>query len=132
MTTDLDALQTDRIMADYSTKTHETTRQLNRSHGSFELALAPVILGLLGLWLDRTLGTTPLFILAFTLFGFVGAGVKIFCTYRYEMAQHETDVAWKGHESSEKFRAAAAARAERLSRPVETGSAEPKLTERSS
>ena len=132
MTTDLDALQTDRIMADYSTKTHETTRQLNRSHGSFELALAPVILGLLGLWLDRTLGTTPLFILAFTLFGFVGAGVKIFCTYRYEMAQHETNVAWQGHESSEKFRAAAAARAERLSTPRESASTDPALTERSS
>ncbi|MHB1139681.1 MAG: AtpZ/AtpI family protein [Microthrixaceae bacterium] len=111
-------------MAEHLTKTHETTRQLNRSHGSFELALAPVILGLLGLWLDRTLGTTPLFLLLFTVFGFVGAGVKIYCTYRYEMAQHETDTAWKGHESSAAFRAAAAARAERLSHPAESASQE--------
>ena len=50
--------------------------------------------------------------------------MKIYCTYRYEMAQHETSTAWKGHESSAAFRAAAAARAERLSRPVESTSQE--------
>lgn len=112
-------------MAENSTKTHETTRQLNRSHGSFELALAPVILGLLGLWLDRTLDTTPLFLITFTVFGFIGAGVKIYFTYRYEMAQHEAGVAWKGHDSSAAFRASAAARAERLSRPAESSQERP-------
>ena len=106
-------------MPDFSTTTHETTRQLNRSHGSFELALAPVILGLLGLWLDRTLGTVPVFLIAFTVIGFAGAGVKIYFTYRYEMAQHEADVAWKGHDSTESFRADARARSERLSRPAD-------------
>jgi F0F1-type ATP synthase assembly protein I len=107
-------------MPDFSTTSHEHTRQLNRSHGSFELALAPVILGLLGLWLDRTLGTVPVFLVTFTVLGFVGAGVKIYFTYRYEMAQHEADVAWKGHESTETFRAKASARATRLSAPLET------------
>jgi F0F1-type ATP synthase assembly protein I len=102
-------------MPDFTTTTHETTRQLNRSHGSFELALAPVILGLLGLLLDRALGTVPVFLVLFTVIGFAGAGVKIYYTYRYEMAQHEEAVAWKGHDSTATFRAEAAARADRLS-----------------
>lgn len=109
-------------MPDLTTTTHETTRQLHRSHGSFELALAPVILGLLGLLLDRALGTVPVFLVLFTVLGFAGAGVKIFYTYRYEMAQHEADLAWKGHDSSATFRAEAAARAERLSSAPEDAS----------
>jgi F0F1-type ATP synthase assembly protein I len=82
--------------------------------------LAPVILGLLGLWLDRTIGTVPVFLVTFTLLGFAGAGVKIYFTYRYEMAQHEADVAWKGHDSTATFRAQAKSRAERLSVPLES------------
>ena len=39
----------------------QATRSLQRSSGSFELVLAPVITALLGLWLDRTIGTVPLF-----------------------------------------------------------------------
>lgn len=109
-------------MPDLTTTTHETTRQLHRSHGSFELALAPVILGLLGLLLDRALGTVPVFLVLFTVLGFAGAGVKIFYTYRYEMAQHEAGLAWKGHDSSATFRAEAAARAERLSSSPEDAS----------
>jgi len=105
--------------ADFATNTHETTRQLNRSHGSFELALAPVILGLLGLWLDRTLGTVPVFMILFTVLGFAGAGIKIYFTYRYQMEQHQQEVPWKGHESSEAFRTQTSARAQRLSVPVE-------------
>lgn len=69
--------------------TRETTRQFNRSHGSFELALAPVILGLLGLWLDKSIGTTPVFVVSLAIFGFVGAFLKTYYSYRYEMAQHE-------------------------------------------
>jgi hypothetical protein len=107
-------------MPDFTTTTHETTRQLNRSHGSFELAFAPLILGLLGLWLDRTVGTVPLFLVSFTLLGFAGVGTKIYFTYRYEMAQHEADVAWKGHDSTATFRAEGRARADRLSNTTES------------
>ena len=32
----------------------ELTRSLHRSAGSFELVFAPVIMALVGLWLDRT------------------------------------------------------------------------------
>ncbi|MCB1256610.1 MAG: AtpZ/AtpI family protein [Microthrixaceae bacterium] len=73
---------------DLKMNTRETTRQFNRSHGSFELALSPVIFALLGVWLDRKLGTSPLFVIFLALFGIVGAGLKVYYTYRYEMAQH--------------------------------------------
>jgi MFS family permease len=39
----------------------ELTRSLHRSHGSYELALAPVLMALIGLWLDKTFDTLPIF-----------------------------------------------------------------------
>ncbi len=116
-----------------NTKTHETTKQLNRSSGSFELAFAPVILGLLGLWLDHSVDTTPLFVILFSLVGFVGTGIKLYYAYRYEMSQIEADVAWLGHESSTDFRQHGAERLEHnshsgvsshsgVNEPVTTGS----------
>ncbi len=92
------------MATEFTTKTHETTKQLNRSSGSFELAFAPVILGLLGLWLDHSFGTTPLLVIIFSVAGFVGTGIKIYFGYRYEMSQIEDQVAWRGHESSSDFR----------------------------
>lgn len=68
--------------------TRETTRQFNRSHGSFELAFAPLILALIGLWIDHRIGTTPLFVISLAVLGFVGVGVKLYYAYRYEMAGH--------------------------------------------
>lgn len=68
--------------------TRETTRQFNRSHGSFELAFAPVIMALIGLWIDRRLGTTPAFVITLAVLGFVGVGLKLYYAYRYEMAGH--------------------------------------------
>ena len=42
------------------------------------MALAPAILALLGLWLDRTIGTVPLFTLLFALVGVLGSFTKIY------------------------------------------------------
>lgn len=97
----------------------EATRSLNRSHGSFELALAPVILALLGLWLDRTVGTVPLFTLLFALVGILGSFTKVYFEYRHSMAQMDTNAPWVGHARSEQFRAQARARADRLASPLE-------------
>jgi F0F1-type ATP synthase assembly protein I len=97
----------------------EATRSLHRSHGSFELALAPVILALLGLWLDRTVGTVPLFAVLFAVLGIVGAFAKVYFEYRHLMAEHDQQGPWVGHTRSEQFRARASARAERLSTPIE-------------
>ncbi|HTO00312.1 MAG TPA: AtpZ/AtpI family protein [Microthrixaceae bacterium] len=103
------------MATDFNLKTQETTRQLNRSTGSFELAFAPVILGLLGLWLDRTVDTTPLFLILFSVVGFAGTGVKLYYAYNHEMSQHEENVPWLGHESSSEFRKHGTERLERNS-----------------
>lgn len=68
--------------------TRETTRQFNRSYGSFELAFAPVIMALIGLWIDRRIGTTPLLVIALAVLGFIGVGLKLYYAYRFEMATH--------------------------------------------
>jgi F0F1-type ATP synthase assembly protein I len=97
----------------------EATRSLNRSHGSFELALAPVIMALLGLWLDRTIGTVPVFTLVFALVGVLGSSIKVYYGYKTSMAQLDAAAPWVGHARTEQFRASAAARAERLATPLE-------------
>ena len=71
------------------TRAAELTQSLHRSSGSFELAFAPVIMALLGLWLDRTLGTTPLFVVLLAVIGVVGAGISVFYSYRHQMASLE-------------------------------------------
>lgn len=69
------------------------SEQLQQSSGSYELVLSAVILGLLGLLLDRWLGITPVLTIVFTLLGFVGAGVSIYYRYRHQIAtlQNETN-----------------------------------------
>ncbi len=54
----------------------------NQSSGSFELVLAPVILALLGLGLDRWIGTTPLFTIVLAVAGMVGSWAKQYYSYR--------------------------------------------------
>ena len=63
----------------------EMTRSLHRSSGSFELAFAPVIMALLGLWLDRTVGTVPLFTVLFAVVGVLGTGIAIYYSYGHSM-----------------------------------------------
>lgn len=56
-----------------------------RSSGGFDLVLAPVVLSLFGLWLDRTLGTTPILMIALLLFGAVGATFKVYYDWQRGM-----------------------------------------------
>lgn len=65
----------------------ELTRSLHRSSGSFELVFAPVIMALVGLWLDRTVGTTPWFTVGLAVFGAVGAVVAQYYTYQREVTR---------------------------------------------
>lgn len=57
-----------------------------RSSGGFDLVLAPVIIALLGLWIDSRAGTRPIFMLAFLAFGTVGAVLKVYYDYQRGMA----------------------------------------------
>ncbi len=60
---------------------------LSESSGSYELVLSAVIFGLIGLAVDRWLGTTPLFILVFTVAGLAGASISIYYRYKHRIAQ---------------------------------------------
>ena len=64
---------------------------MHRSSGSFELVLSAVILGLVGLWIDRRLGTTPAFTIGLTVAGFVGAGASLYYRYKYEISRLQAE-----------------------------------------
>ena len=66
--------------------TPKLTRGLNQSHGSFELVLSPVILGLIGLWFDHRLGTGPWIAVAAAIAGLVGATTKLVVDYKARMS----------------------------------------------
>ncbi|MEJ5256218.1 MAG: AtpZ/AtpI family protein [Acidimicrobiales bacterium] len=72
----------------------EVTQQMYKSSGGFELAFSPVILALLGLLLDRSIGTTPIVTVTFAVVGFAGVCVKLFYGYKTEMEQHEANAQW--------------------------------------
>lgn len=60
------------------------TDAANRSSGSFELVLGPVLMALLGLAIDSWLGTRPVFTVLFTVWGAIGATVAIYYRYRHQ------------------------------------------------
>jgi F0F1-type ATP synthase assembly protein I len=76
-----------RLMPNDPASQPTLTSAANRSAGSFELVLGPVLMALIGLAIDKALGTTPLFILLFTFWGAAGAAVGIYYRYRRQMAQ---------------------------------------------
>ena len=72
----------------------ELSEQMHRTTGGFELVFSPLLLALVGYGLDRLLGTLPVFTIIFAVVGLVGAVVKLYFTYRYEMEQHESSGPW--------------------------------------
>ncbi len=63
------------------------------SAGSYELVLSAVVLGLIGLVIDRQVGVTPVFTIACTVLGFVGATLSLYYRYRHQIAQLEAETA---------------------------------------
>lgn len=62
------------------------TQLLHQSHGSFELVVSPIVLALLGFWMDRSVfHTTPVLTVVFAVVGLVGAAIKIYYGYRAQM-----------------------------------------------
>lgn len=80
-----------------STTQRDVTQSLHRSHGSFELAFAPLLMALGGLWIDRQLDLVPVFTLVLALLGVLGVFAKIYYSYRYTMAQLDAKGAWSTH-----------------------------------
>jgi positive regulator of sigma E activity len=63
------------------------------SHGMAMVAV-PVILGLLGHWLDGRLGTGPGLVIAFAAFGLAGAFFSAYFRYEERIAQHDEGKPW--------------------------------------
>jgi F0F1-type ATP synthase assembly protein I len=72
----------------------ELTQQMHQSTGSYELVLSPLILALIGFGLDHLFGTLPWLTIVFGTLGLVGACVKIYIGYVYEMDEHEKGKPW--------------------------------------
>lgn len=77
-----------------TTQGRELTEQMNRSTGSYELVLSPLILALIGYGLDRWFATVPLFTVLLAVLGLVGACIKIYYGYSAEMDQHDAEGPW--------------------------------------
>ena len=71
-------------------------------HGADAAIVVALFFGL-GWLIDRLLGTTPLFMIALTIFGAVGVFIRFWYRYDEKMTQHEA-------ERAEKSAAQAAAR----------------------
>ncbi len=74
-------------------------RELNKGLGdgftrAFEIVLAPAIFGLLGLAVDRALGTVPAFTTALAVLALTGVFVKTYYVYAEQMRQHEEGRPW--------------------------------------
>ncbi len=67
---------------------------------SVELAVSPVIFGLIGYGLDRWLGIVPLFTIVLVLFCIVGLSVRMWFEYDARMKVHEAAGPWARAKSS--------------------------------
>lgn len=65
-----------------------------RSSGGFELALSPLLMGVVGYMVDRWFGTAPVITVVFAVLGLIGVCVKIYFGYRSDMANEEADAPW--------------------------------------
>lgn len=59
-----------------------------------ELVATPLVVGLLGWFLDHAAGTAPLFTIVFVLFAVVATLVKMWYGYDAEMRSHEAAGRW--------------------------------------
>jgi F0F1-type ATP synthase assembly protein I len=64
-----------------------------RSSGGFDLVLGPVLMSLLGLWIDSLADTRPLFTLGLFAFGAVGAVLKVYYDYQRGMEAGQAELA---------------------------------------
>jgi len=63
----------------------ELAGALHHSAGSYELVIAAIAASAVGFGIDRWLGTSPIFLLVFSLAGFIGAAYSIRLKYEAQM-----------------------------------------------
>ena len=61
---------------------------------ALEMSVTPVLFALLGLFLDRRVGTVPLFAVGFSVLAMVGVFVKAYYVYRFKSEQEEEARSW--------------------------------------
>jgi F0F1-type ATP synthase assembly protein I len=86
-------------------------RELNRGMGqalsqAFEFAATSAIFGLIGWWIDRRLGTQPLFIIVLTVACLVGQFAKVWYAYNAEMDRHDARLPARQMAAAEQARTA--------------------------
>lgn len=98
-----------------SAEKSELTHQLTTSHSGYELVVTPLLLGLLGFWLDGVFGIRPVLTIALSVFGVVGSVASFYLRYRHQMGEATDQVLASRNataaERAEARKAAAEARA---------------------
>ncbi|MEO6120733.1 MAG: AtpZ/AtpI family protein [Acidimicrobiales bacterium] len=61
---------------------------------AFEMVVTPMLFGLGGWFLDRRLGTIPLFSLVLGLVALVGIMVRMYYAYQADMERHQREAPW--------------------------------------
>ncbi len=68
---------------------HEGMQEgIARGHGGYDLALTPLLFGLIGFWIDSKLGWIPVLTILFTVVSFIGVILKTYFVYQYQMNIH--------------------------------------------
>lgn len=62
---------------------------------SIEMVLTPLLFAVGGWALDRSLGTSPVLLIALALFGLAGTGVRAYYGYVRRMNEHEENAPWR-------------------------------------
>ena len=63
-----------------------------RSSGGFDLVLGPVLMAMIGLWIDSSADTRPLFTLVLFALGAVGAVLKVYYEYQRGMEAGQAEL----------------------------------------
>lgn len=77
----------------------QAQRDMNRGFGdgltrAVELALTPLVFGLIGYGIDRLAGTSPIFAVVLAAFGLLGMVARFWYGYDQEMRTHESAGSW--------------------------------------
>lgn len=68
-----------------NSRSTQFTESAIRSTGGYELVFSAILLGLLGYGLDRWFETGPFFVIALSVFGFLGAAISLYYRFKLDM-----------------------------------------------
>lgn len=61
---------------------------------SLELVVGPLLLALLGVWIDSLAGTAPVFAISLLVFGAIGATISAYFRYQARAQAHDEGKPW--------------------------------------